>query len=84
MLYLVGQVPYADGAVVASGDEQVFRGVGGQAPDLALHVTVDQDVGRSVLLPHLNDLTILCAYQYLTLVDRHTRRLLFLTLQNPS
>lgn len=84
MLYLVGQVPYADGAVVASGDEQVFRGVGGQAPYLALHVTVDQDVGRSVLLPHLNDLTILCAYQYLTLVDRHTRRLLFLTLQNPS
>ena len=69
-IHLVGQIPDAYGSVITGGDEYVFGGVGSQAPDLPLHVAVDHDVGGSVLLSHLDHLSILRPHQDLTLKTR--------------
>ena len=66
---LLRDVPEAHGAVLCGGQEHVPGGVGAHAPDGPVHVAVHQDVARSVLLPHLDDLRVTHAHQDLSLQD---------------
>lgn len=71
-VYLVGEVPQADGGVVAGGDAELFSRMSGQTPDSSPSVTVQQQVGGCVLLPDLDDLPVLRPHQDLTLRKRRT------------
>ncbi|TNN54313.1 hypothetical protein EYF80_035463 [Liparis tanakae] len=62
-----------DGGVVTGGDAELFCGMGAQTPDAPPSVTVQQQVGRRVLLPDLEDLPVFRAHQDFTL--RMRRRL---------
>lgn len=77
--YLISQVPYSDGPVIAGGDEDVFERVTCQTPDPSLSVSVDHGVGGSVLFSNLYDLPILGSHQDFTLSE--SWRLLFLSLE---
>lgn len=70
-MHLVGEVPQADGGVVAGCDAEIFGRMSAQTPDSPPSVTVQQQVGRRVLLPDLDDLTVFRPHQDLTL--RKTR-----------
>ncbi len=65
--HLIGQVPDADGSIIAGGNEDVFGGVCGQTPDASLCVSVYHGVGGGVLLSNLDDLAILRSHQDLSL-----------------
>lgn len=65
--YLVSQVPYSDGPIIAGGDEDVFERVSGQTPDSSLGVSVDHGVGGGVLLSNFDDLTVFGSHQDFTL-----------------
>lgn len=78
--YLISQVPYSDGPVIAGGDEDVFERVTCQTPDPSLSVSVDHGVGGSVLFSNLYDLPILGSHQDFTLSE--SWRLLFLSLES--
>lgn len=67
MKYLVGEVPKSDGGVVAGSDAQIFSGMSSQTPDSSPSVSVQQQVGRRILLPDLDDLPVLGPHQDLTL-----------------
>lgn len=69
-LYLVSEVPESDGGVVAGGDAELFSRMSGQTPDPSPSVTVQQQVGRCILLTNLDDLSVLCPHQDLTLRER--------------
>lgn len=68
--HLVAQVPQPDGGVVAGGDAELFDWVGGQTPDPSAAVAVQQQVGRRILLPDLQDLPVLRSHQDLPLRKR--------------
>lgn len=70
-MHLVGEVPQADGGVVARRDAEIFGRMSAQTPDSPPSVTVQQQVGRRVLLPDLDDLAVFRPHQDLTL--RKTR-----------
>lgn len=70
-MHLVGEVPQADGGVVARRDAEIFGGMSAQTPDSPPSVTVQQQVGRRVLLPDLDDFAVFRPHQDLTL--RKTR-----------
>lgn len=65
--HLVAEVPQPDGGVVAGGDAELFDWVSSQTPDPSPAVAVQQQVGRCVLLPDLDDLPVLRANQNLSL-----------------
>lgn len=66
-VYLVGEVPQPDSGVVTGCDAQLFGGMSGQTPDSSASVAVQQQVRGRVLLPDLNDLSVLRPHQDLTL-----------------
>lgn len=70
-MHLVGEVPQADGGVVARRDAEIFGWMSAQTPDSPPSVTVQQQVGRRVLLPDLDDFAVFRPHQDLTL--RKTR-----------
>lgn len=70
-MHLVGEVPKADGGVVARRDAEIFGWMSAQTPDSPPSVTVQQQVGRRVLLPDLDDFAVFRPHQDLTL--RKTR-----------
>ena len=71
---LVSEVPQSDGGVVTGGDAEIFSRMSSQTPDSSPSVTVQQQVGRRVLLPDLDDLAILRPHQDLTLRTKRRRR----------
>ena len=78
-MYLVLEVPQSDGGVLAGGDADLFGGMGRQTPDSPPSVAVQQQVARRVLLPDLDDLSVLRPHQDLTLRKRRRRRRILLS-----
>lgn len=66
-MYLISEIPESDGGVVAGGDAQLFSRMSSQTPDSSPSMAVQQQVGRRVLLPDLDDLPVLRPHQDLTL-----------------
>lgn len=64
---LVSEVPQSDGGVVAGGDAELFSRMSSQTPDPSPSMTVQQYVGRRILLPNLNDFPVFRPHQDLTL-----------------
>lgn len=69
---LVSEVPQSDGGVVAGGDAELFSRMSSQTPDSSPSMTVQQYVGRRILLPNLNDFPVFRPHQDLTLKKKRT------------
>lgn len=55
---LLWDVPQTNGPVLCSRQKNISGGMGGQAPDSSIHVSVHQDVARCVLLAYFDDLCV--------------------------
>lgn len=73
VLYLINQVPYPDGPIITSRDEDIFERVRSQTPDPPVSVSIDHGVGGSVLLSNLNDLSVFGSHQDFTLDENGGR-----------
>lgn len=65
--YLIGQIPYSYGPIVATGCKLGGQGVGVQPPHLPLPMTGHQDLHCCILLGDLKDCVIFGANKDLTL-----------------
>lgn len=72
-MYLVNQVPYPDGPIITSRDEDIFERVRSQTPDPPMSVSIDHGVGGGVLLSNLNDLPVFGSHQDFTLRTKVVR-----------
>lgn len=69
MADLLWDVPQTNSAVLCCRQKHVSGGMGAQAPDRSVHVSVHQDVARCILLSYFDDLGIPGPHEDLTLMQ---------------
>lgn len=74
MADLLWDVPQTNGSILCCRQKYVPGGVGAQAPDRSVHVSIYQDVARCIFLSDFDDLCVPGAHQDFTLTQQQAER----------
>lgn len=74
MADLLWDVPQTNSAILCRRQEYISGGMGAQAPDRSVHMSVHQDVARCILLSYFNDLCIPGPHKDFTLTQKSAKK----------